>query len=211
MIGIENKLLTLKLNRNWKVVDTAIVGDALIDLCAGKNSYALDISYDPLPDGRPDVSTAQIRTVDWEEWITLPVRPWDFSIKTIRMEIRVPTVLVAKNYAKIPKIRFGKNPSAEQIRIRDSNRCQYTGKKLKKGEGSLDHVIPKSRGGGNTWENLVYACKEINTMKSDKTPSEAGLRLLRTPTKPKEMLRSQLITKALHLDWKLFLELVEDD
>lgn len=211
MIGIENKLLTLKLNRNWKVVDTAIVGDALIDLCAGKNSYALDISYDPLPDGRPDVSTAQIRTVDWEEWITLPVRPWDFSIKTIRMEIRVPTVLVAKNYAKIPKIRFGKNPSAEQIRIRDSNRCQYTGKKLKKGEGSLDHVIPKSRGGGNTWENLVYACKEINTMKSDKTPSEAGLRLLSTPTKPKEMLRSQLITKALHLDWKLFLELVEDD
>ncbi len=211
MQGIENKLLVLKLNKNWKVVDTAIVGDAIIDLAAGKNSYALDITYDLLPDGRPDMNTAQMRPVTWEEWITLPVRSWDFSIKTVKMEIRVPTVLVAKNYAKVPKIRFGKNPSAEQIRIRDGNRCQYTGRKLKKGEGSLDHVIPKSRGGGNTWENLVYACKEINTMKSDKMPSEIGLRLLRKPERPKEMLRSQLITQARHLDWKLFLEWIDEE
>lgn len=211
MQGIENKLLVLKLNKNWIAVDTALVGDALIDLAAGINSYAIDIDYELKEDGSPDLSSPlPMRPVNWEEWLTLPVRPWDFSILTVRGEVRIPTVLVAKNYAKIPEMKFGKNPSAEQIRIRDGNRCQYTGRKLKKGEGSLDHVLPKSRGGSNTWENLVYACKEINTMKGDKLNSECGLRLLRRPEKPKPIPRYKLIREARHADWKLFLKLEED-
>lgn len=206
MTGIENKLLVLKLNRNWTAIDTALVGDALIDLAAGKNCYAVDIGYEVNEDGSPNLSRPlPMRPVDWDEWITLPVRSWDFSIKTIKMEVRVPTVLVAKNYAKIPEMKVGKNPSSEQIRIRDGDRCQYTGRKLKKEEITIDHVRPKSRGGDNSWENLVVSGRDINTMKGNKLNEEIGLKLIAKPTKPKPIPRYKLIREARHADWKLFL------
>ena len=211
MQGIENKLLVLKLNKFWTVVDTALVGDAIIDLAAGKNSYAIDINYGVKEDGSPDFGNPQMRPVDWDEWITLPVRDWDFSIKTVRMEIRVPTVLVAKNYTKVPEVRFGKNPSNEQIRLRDGNRCQYTGRKLKKEEISIDHVLPRSKGGDNSWGNMVVTSKELNALKGDKLNSEMGLKLIATPTKPKPIPRYKLIREARHADWKLFLKDVELD
>lgn len=207
MQGIENKLLVLKLNKNWVAVDTAIVGDAIIDLAGGKNSYAVDVDYELNEDGNPDFQNPKpFRPVDWEEWITLPVRSWDFSIKTIRMEIRVPTILVAKNYAKIPEVRFGKHPSNEQIRIRDGNRCQYTGRKLKRDEVSIDHVVPRARGGQDTWENQVVTSKTLNAMKGDKLNSEIGLKLIAKPTKPKPIPRYKLIREARHADWRLFLK-----
>lgn len=211
MQGIENKLLVLKLNKNWTVVDTALVGDALVDLAAGKNSQALDISYGLNPDGSPNFKDPQMRPVDWDEWITLPVRSWDFSIRTVNREIRVPTILVAKNYAKIPEVKFGKNPSSEQIRIRDGNRCQYTGRKLKKEEISIDHVIPRSKGGDNSWENLAVTSKELNSMKGDRMNEEIGLKLIAKPTKPKPIPRYKLIREARHADWKLFLKDVDLD
>lgn len=210
MQGIENKLLVLKLNRYWQAVDTSLVCDALVDLAAGKNSYALDIQYELKEDGTPDFTSYNPRPVTWEEWITLPVRPWDFSIRTIKMNIRVPTILVAKIYDKIPEVRFGKNPSSEQIRIRDGNRCQYTGRKLKKEEISIDHVLPKSRGGDNSWQNLVVTSKEINSMKGNKLNSELGLELIAKPSKPKPIPRYKLIHEARHADWNLFLNKIED-
>src|SRR5437870_11313179 len=84
-----------------------------------------------------------LRPVTWEEWITLPVRPQDNAVQTVRGPIRVPTVIVAVNFAKVPR----KRPKlcAKTIRERDDNRCQYTGKVLKPEEGSLDHVVPRSR------------------------------------------------------------------
>jgi 5-methylcytosine-specific restriction endonuclease McrA len=210
MQGIETKLLVLKLNKFWKVVDTALVGDALVDLAAGKNSYALDINYGEKEDGSPDFSNPQMRPVNWDEWILLPVRPWDFSIKSVKMEIRVPTILVAKNYAKVPEVKFGKNPSSDQIRIRDGNRCQYTGQKLKREEISIDHVLPRSKGGDNSWGNLVVTSKALNSMKGDKLNSEVGLKLIATPGKPKPIPRYKLIREARHADWKLFLEEIDD-
>jgi hypothetical protein len=210
MKGIENKLLCLKLNRHWQVIDQFNVGKALVDLAGGKNSYALDIDYVISEEGLVDFSQPlQIRPVEWEEWITLPIREWDFSIKTIRMEIRIPTILIVKNYGKVPEVKFGKNPSTEQIRIRDGNRCQYTGRKLKKDQISIDHVRPKSRGGDNSWENLVCSDKNLNTIKSNKTPEEAGLKLIRLPEKPNPIPRYKLIHEAKHIDWNLFLKIEE--
>ena len=95
--------------------------------------------------------------VSWDEWITLPIRPQDNAAQTVRGLIRVPSVIVAVNYAKVPK----KRPKlcARAIRERDGNRCQYTGRVLRPDEGSLDHVVPRSRGGKNAWENLVWAAR----------------------------------------------------
>ena len=117
-----------------------------------------------------------IRPVTWDEWITLPIRPQDNAVQTVRGPIRVPTVIVAVNYAKVPK----KRPKlcARAIRERDGNRCQYTGRVLRPDEGSLDHVVPRSRGGKNAWENLVWAGKDVNARKGNRLPHEAGLKLL---------------------------------
>jgi hypothetical protein len=207
MKGIENKLLVLKLNKNWQVVGQGLVCDSLVDLAAGINSYALDIDYERDDEGKPLFGQTKIcRPVTWDEWITLPIREWDFSIRSVHLEVRVPTVLIAKNYAKVPVVRFGKNPSLEQLRIRDNDTCQYTGKKLRRDQISIDHVIPKSRGGNNSWTNVVVADKEINRKKGNKLNSEVGLKTLRNPVVPKPIPRSMLIREARHPDWQLFLE-----
>jgi 5-methylcytosine-specific restriction endonuclease McrA len=87
----------------------------------------------------------RIRPVSWEEWIQLPIRPQDSAVQTVRGPIRVPTVIVAVNFARVPRKR--PRLCARGIRERDGNRCQYTGVPLKPEEGSNDHVVPRSRGG----------------------------------------------------------------
>ena len=117
--------------------------------------------------------------------------------------IRVPTVIVAVNFAKVPK----KRPKlcAKTIRERDGNRCQYTGELLKQDEGSIDHVVPRSRGGKDAWENLVWSSKDVNSRKGNRLPHEAGLKLLSVPRAPKELPASALIRNAHGVtDWELF-------
>lgn len=145
-----------------------------------------------------------IRPVTWDEWIKLPIRPQDNAVHTVRDQIRVPAVIVVVNFAKVPKKR--PKLTAKNIRERDGNRCQYTGKLLKSDEGSLDHVLPRSRGGKDTWENLVWSSKDVNARKGNRLPHEAGLKLLSTPRAPKELPVSALIRNAHGLaEWKLFL------
>src|SRR5712664_1121330 len=146
-----------------------------------------------------------MRPVRWVEWITLPIRAQDNAVQTIRGPIRVPTVIVAVNFAKVPK----KRPKlcSRTIRERDGNRCQYTGQLLKPSEGSLDHVVPRSRGGGDKWENLVWSSKDVNARKGNRLPHEAGLKLLSVPRAPKELPVAALIRNAHGIvDWKLFMK-----
>ena len=126
-------------------------------------------------------------------------------MQTVRGQVRVPTVIVAVNFAKVPK----KRPKlcAKTIRERDGHRCQYTGKLLRPDEGSLDHVVPRSRGGKDAWENLVWSSKAVNTKKGNRLPHEAGLKLLSVPRAPKEMPASALIRNANEIpDWELFVK-----
>ena len=130
----------------------------------------------------------------WDEWITLPIRPQDDAVRTVRGPIRVPTVIVAVNFAKVPK----KRPKlcARTICERDGNGCQYTGRALLREEGSLDHVLPRSRGGKDTWENFVRSSKDVKARKGNRLPQEAGLKLLTVPRAPKEMPVTALIRTA---------------
>ena len=125
-------------------------------------------------------------------------------MRTARGAIRVPTVIVAVNFARVPK----KRPElcACAIRERDGNRCQYTGRLLRPDEGSLDHVTPRSRGGADTWENLVWSAKDVNQRKADRLPHEAGLKLLAVPRAPKELPVTAHLRNAHGVaEWKLFL------
>jgi len=71
------------------------------------------------------------------------------------------------------------------IHIRDEYTCQYCGKFIKnKKDATLDHITPRSKGGKNSWENLVTSCFECNNTKADRLPSEAKMSLIRKPWKP---------------------------
>lgn len=106
--------------------------------------------------------------------------------KMIHPELNItqPEVMILTDYVHVPYHCRQVKLSREAIMLRDNFTCQYSGKKLKKSEVEIDHVIPRSRGGKNTWENLVCASQEMNNAKGNKTPQEAGMKLLRKPFKP---------------------------
>jgi 5-methylcytosine-specific restriction endonuclease McrA len=197
MNDILNKNIVLVLNRNWQAINIRTPQDAFCQM-ATNAATALDIE---LGEG---ARAEALRPVTWDEWITLPIRPQDNAVRTARGAIRVPTVIVAVNFAKVPKKR--PKLSARAIRERDGNRCQYTGRVLHPDEGSLDHVVPRSRGGANTWENLVWSAKDVNQIKADRLPHEAGLKLLTVPRAPKELPVTVHLRNPYDVaEWKLFL------
>lgn len=197
MSDILNKTIVLVLNRNWQAINIRTPADAFCQM-ATNAATALDIE---LGDG---ARAEALRPVSWDEWITLPIRDGDNAVCTAHSVIRVPTVIVAVNFGKVPKKR--PKLSAKTIRERDGNRCQYTGRLLHPDEGNLDHVVPRSRGGADTWENLVWSAKDVNQRKADRLPHEAGLKLLSVPRAPKELPVSAMIRNAHGVaEWKLFL------
>ncbi len=197
MSDILNKAVVLVLNRNWQAINVRTPKEAF---CMMATNVATGLQIE-----RSDAARAEaLRPVTWEEWITLPIREQDQAVHTVRGAIRVPTVIVAVNFAKVP----WKRPKlcARSIRERDANRCQYTGRVLHPEEGSLDHVVPRSRGGKDAWENLVWAAKEVNQRKADRLPHEAGLKLLSVPRAPKQMPVTALIRNSNAVeDWEFFL------
>ena len=204
MNHVTEKLLTLTLNANWQPVGQKIVKEALCDLFGGDSYDALDIEYDIDDNGEYDFNNPlYMNPVSWDEWIKLPVRDFDFSVSSTKMTIRVPTILIAKNFAKMPMKR--PKLTKNNIRARDNSTCQYTGKHLNGNEGNIDHVIPLSRGGKDRWDNMVYCSKKINTKKQNKTPEEAGLELIKEPRSPGSKPLMAFIRNARHADWKHFL------
>ena len=206
MRDIAHKAIVLKLNKLWKPVGVELVSKTICDLMTGVIE-AIDIVYSSNPDGTPNFDTEYeyVNPVTWEEWVKLPVRPWDLSIHSTHMHIRVPTVVVTKNYAKIPEKKFKGKPTKEGLFIRDNGTNAYTGEELDYAEATIDHVIPRSRGGEDTYENTVLTSKEINNRKGNKLNKEVGLTLLINPHNPKPIKVSQTIRKARHQDWKHFL------
>ena len=203
MQSIINKPIVLKLNRCWLPVGFGIVSKSIVDMVSGV-AQAIAIDYKTV-DGEPDYDQIEsMRAVDWDEWITLPVRPWDLSISSPSMTIRVPTVLVAKQFSEMPIRKFNGKPTATAVWARDRGIDQYTGKKLREQEASVDHVIPTSRGGRNEWDNVVLTKKLINFKKGNHFNHEVGLRLIRKPQAPAPMPASALISVK-HPSWKAFL------
>lgn len=202
-MSILNKVLTLSLNSNWQPIGHKNVQDAISEICT-PSFKALDINYKQNKDGSWDYDEIEsMAPVDWDEWIELPIRDFDFSIKSARLKVRIPTVIIAVNFNKMPKSK--PKLTKRNIRARDKGICQYTGKKLKPSQGNVDHVIPVSRGGANTWQNMVYCCKELNVKKGNKLPEEFGLNLIQTPREPQPSSNRDIIKKINHRDWSIFI------
>ena len=104
-----------------------------------------------------------------------------FSLRSISANHSAPSVIRLVHYVHLPfKKRLA---SKNNILIRDRYLCQYCGKPLKSHEVTLDHIVPKSRGGESNWENLAACCPPCNLKKGSKLPEEVGLTLLKDPRK----------------------------
>ena len=181
----------LVLNRNWQAIDVKTPAEAF-GLMATGAAMGLDIS------------TGDMCPVPWMDWLKLPVRIEDSPVRTVRGPVRAPTVLVLTRFGRVPmrRLRF----SLRGLWMRDRGVCQYTGRKLSAGEGNIDHVMPRSRGGRTTWENCVLSHKTVNHKKGNRTPEEAGLRLMRPPQAPRAVPATAFIKNTLNVkDWEVFL------
>ncbi len=182
----------LVLNRNWQAISIVSPAEAFSQLAAA-NASGLDI-----------VAADSMNPVGWEEWRFLEVREGDYSVGTAQGAVRIPTIIVLKTFAKVPL--YQPKFSLKSIWNRDQGRCQYSGKKLKMNESSIDHVMPRSRGGATSWENCVLAERRLNSDKGDRTPAEAGLKLARKPYAPKAVPITATLKNTLGIPhWDLFL------
>ena len=142
--------------------------------------------------------------VRWSEWLKLSVRETDARVQTARGPVRIPTVLVLARYAKVPRRR--PRFSLRAVWERDGGRCQYTGRALALGEGNIDHVLPRSRGGRTSWDNCVLSDRAVNSRKGDKLPEEVGLKLARRPTVPPALPATVALRNPRRIpEWDLFL------
>lgn len=103
-------------------------------------------------------------------------------IRAVNFEIQVPRVIRLLTYDRLPRQHLHLN--RRTVLARDGHQCQYCGRHFPIHQLSLDHVLPRSRGGGTTWENVVCACLNCNVKKGGRTPQEAKMKLSRRPTKP---------------------------
>lgn len=125
----------------------------------------------------------EYRTFDFPSWSALSATVHDDTVGAVGRRIRVPRVVLLVAYEHLPKtrVRF----SRLNIYARDDNTCQYCGRTVPRSELNLDHVIPRSRGGATTWENVVCSCVPCNLKKGGRTPAEAGLTLFKKPVRPR--------------------------
>jgi 5-methylcytosine-specific restriction endonuclease McrA len=132
-------------------------------------------------------------------------QPHDDWIRTVSFEIRVPRVIRLLGFDRVPKQRL--NLNRRNVLARDGHVCQYCGQRVPTHQLSLDHVIPRSRGGQTTWENVVCACLDCNIRKGGRTPKEAKMRLMRHPERPK---RNPILLLKLgnpkYASWRTWLE-----
>jgi len=193
---METSYQTLVLNRLWQAVNVIGVERAfsLLALDHAQVIYAEDGSF---------------RVFDAASWFEyskdVESIPGARVVRTVNQSVIVPSVLLLKGFDRIllQEMKFNRQNLLE----RDDYRCQYCGKNLPTKELNMDHVIPRDRGGGTSWENVVISCIRCNSRKSNRLPKEAGMRLLKEPKRPsRRPFVSSLYGKPVEKSWEYFLQ-----
>jgi len=117
-----------------------------------------------------------------------------------RLTVPEPSVVRLVRYVQIPR-QYRVAVNRRTVFARDGSRCQYCGGAAE----NLDHVIPRSKGGPHTWENVVAACRRCNTRKEDRLPHEAGMVLRTTPRAPRHRVQLLALCGGASDDWRTYL------
>jgi 5-methylcytosine-specific restriction endonuclease McrA len=129
------------------------------------------------------------------------VHATDQHLHSESLDLAAPSVVRLNYFVKVPfQARVALNRRA--VFARDGHRCQYCGASAE----NIDHVVPRSRGGTHTWENVVAACRRCNTRKEDRLLHESGLVLRGTPTAPKSFTWLALAYGSVHPHWEPYLQ-----
>lgn len=145
---------------------------------AGATTLLLNASYEPL------------RVVPWQRAVTMlclgkveVVRSYDVSLRAVSWTVEMPAVIRLLSFVRRHRVRVAL--SRRNVFVRDRHTCQYCGGQLGPRDLTCDHVIPRSQGGGMTWENVVTACGPCNRKKGGRTPEQAHMKLRRVPRQPR--------------------------
>ena len=164
---------TLVLNKNWVAVTVTTSFGALISMCRERSRAMCPDTYE---------------LFDIERWMDYSkVKIGDLTpeqvIYTTRQAVRKPEIIILNEYGDVPFKQV--NFTRRNLYKRDNYVCQYCVIGFIPGDLTIDHVIPRSRGGTNSWENCVTSCEQCNSRKADRTPQESGMQLFKTPKMPK--------------------------
>lgn len=161
-------------------------------------------AFEMLYQGRAHALTEGYEPHDFEAWALLAPRPRDEHVGTPSGPLRVPRLVLLSTYDRVPQapVRL----SRRNVFLRDGYCCQYCGTRPPTRELNLDHVVPRSRGGGSTWENLVTSCRPCNLRKGRALPSECGMEPATPPRRPRWSAAIQLEIAPRRFDeWEPFL------
>lgn len=126
-------------------------------------------------------------------------------VRTVRFDLAVPRVIRLLTYDRVPQTKVRLN--RRNLFARDGSRCQYCGRKFKTSDLSIDHVVPRSRGGRTEWANVVCACLACNVQKGGRTPREAHMHLVKKPRRPRfSPVISIRAGSKKYRSWKQFLD-----
>jgi len=159
--------------------------------------------------GHAKVVDEEYRTYDFSDWRELSKmvenHPSGF-IHTPTFKIAIPDVITLRLYDQIPisEIKFTRRNIYEHYQYK----CCYCGIKFRTNELNLEHIIPRSRGGESTWNNVVTACVPCNLKKMDLLPQEAGMKLLIRPSKPRWKGSQSLVFSSFKIkaSWQKFID-----
>jgi len=131
----------------------------------------------------------------------------DREIRSVTFVVKMPAIV--RLLRALRGARKALSFSRENVYARDGGRCQYCGAGVRRDQITYDHVVPRSRGGKTTWENIVIACVACNQKKGGRTPEQAGMKLRTSPVRPKKLPEALRITLAFREgmpeSWRAFL------
>ena len=210
MTDFLNKSTVLVLNRNCYCFGTITPKKALVALNSQSGydasvARAIDVVYKRNEDGSINLNELDYwHDLTFEEWMIVEPRgDFDNVIHTTKSIIRSPTVIMT-NYSKMPMRRF--NPTKSKLYELQGGKCGYSGKQISIKKGNIEHKKPKSFGGGNTFENLMFVDADINSKRGNKPLEELGLVPLFKHSTPKPIPAHFTIKQVLHPDWKWFID-----
>ncbi len=196
-MGTGLKYRVLVLNRLWQAVNISGVQRAF-SLLLRDHAQVIN-TYDD-----------SFRIMSSAQWLQLCAdnepAAHEAYVQTVRMRIRVPKVLLLREYDQLPvqEVRF----TRENVFERDDYRCQYCSEVFEAGDLNMDHVIPRDRGGRTSWENIVTSCIKCNSRKANRLPHQANMHLIRKPERPRwRPFISSLIGQDYDNEWDHFIKL----
>lgn len=186
------ELPVLVLNRRWEPIHLSSVREA-IGLVAKGSAMIIEPG-----------SCETHHLLSWNDVSKAKDRFGDVRIRSSKLALVPPEVILLTKYEKLGErsVVF----SRRNLFKRDRYTCQYCGSQPEDhSELTMDHVLPRSRGGVSTWENTVLACVECNKRKADRTPEQAGMKLRKIPRKPSWKMLAQVAPKQRRESWKDFI------